>query len=163
MPENVARAVGLIVGAFLLLPVASEAQAVPKTWDEAALASALIPPPVASAIIKQVPAEYYYRMRERVMYRIYPVYASKAEPRGYLEKLALVEPEITFDAAKLKTEQGWIAAGRDVYRYPIALFPIQMLATLREILERSAVPPARDGTYPHLRDVLQLLSEGPNR
>jgi hypothetical protein len=89
-------------------------------------------------------------MRERVMYRIYPVYASKAEPRGYIEKLALVEPEITFDPAKLKTEPDWIAAGRDVYRYPIALFPIQMLATLREILERSAVPPARDGTYPHL-------------
>ena len=63
---------------------------------------------MAGAIIKQVQAAYYYRMQERVMYRIYPVYASKAEPRGYIEKLALVEPEITFDPAKLKTGMfGW--------------------------------------------------------
>jgi len=126
------------------------AQAIPRTWDEAALSSGQLPPPVASATIKPVPAAYYYGMRERVMYRRYPVYTSKSEPPGYLEKLVLVEPEIAFDPGRLTTEQDWTTAGREVFRYPISLFPIQMLAMFRGILERSNVPPARDGAYPHL-------------
>jgi hypothetical protein len=116
------------------------AQTIPRTWDEKALSTGQVPPPVAAATIKPVPAAYYYRMRERVMYRRYPVYSSKAEPPEYLQKLALVEPEITFDPVKLGSEQDWITAGREVFRYPISLFPIQMLETFRGILDRSHVP-----------------------
>src|SRR5687768_5309021 len=125
-------------------------QTIPKTWDEAALSGSLLPPPVKSANIQQVPADYYYRMPERVMFRRYPVYASGSEPAGYLEMLAQTEPELTFDPAKLKTEQAWVDAGREVFRYPIAARPIQALPALRGILERSGIPAARDGTYPQL-------------
>jgi hypothetical protein len=133
-----------------MFAAAVSAQGIPKTWDDDALSSGQLPPPVASATIKQVSAAYYYRMRERVMHRRYPLYSSKAEPPGYLEKLALIEPEVTFDSARLASEQDWIAAGREVFRYPIGLFPIEMLATFRGILERCRVPSASDGTYPHL-------------
>jgi hypothetical protein len=125
-------------------------QTIPKTWDEAALSASLLPPPVKSAKIQQVPADYYYGMRERVMFRRYPVYASGSEPAGYLQQLAQAEPELTFDPAKLKTEQAWVDAGREVFRYPIAALPIQALPALRGILERAGVPAARDGTYPQL-------------
>ena len=125
-------------------------QTIPKTWDEAALSGSLLPPPVKSANIQQVPADYYYRMPERVMFRRYPVYASGSEPAEYLQQLAQAEPERTFDPARLKTEQAWVDAGREVFRYPIAALPIQALPALRGILERSGVPAARDGTYPQL-------------
>jgi hypothetical protein len=137
---------------FSIVPLL--AQTIPKTWDEVALSSGLLPPPVAGATVKPVPAAYYYRMRERVMYRRYSVYSSKSEPPGYLDKLALADPEITFDPAKIKTAQDWVAAGREVFRYPTRLFPIQQLAVFRDILERSGVPPASDGTYPHLSIVV---------
>jgi RoxA-like, cytochrome c-like len=130
-------------------------QTIPKAWDEAAISSGLLPPPVASANIRQVPAAYYYRMAERVMFRRYPVYSSKSEPAGYLKKLALAEPELTFDSAKLKTEEDWIAAGREVFRYPISAFPAEVLADFRGILERSGVPAASDGTYAQLTLVVQ--------
>ena len=149
-----ARTLRVALGAISFLLVSLQAQTIPKTWDEAALASGVLPAPRAGATVKPVPVSYYYRMRERVLYRRYSVYTSKAEPPGYLEKLVAVQPEITFDPAKLKTERDWIAAGRDVFRYPIGLFPIQMLATFRGILERAGVPPARDGTYPHLSVVV---------
>jgi hypothetical protein len=81
-------------------------------------------------------------------FRRYPVYASGSEPAGYLQQLAQAEPELTFDPAKLKTEQAWVDACREVFRYPITTLPIQALPALRGILERSGVPAARDGTYP---------------
>jgi hypothetical protein len=93
-------------------------------------------------------------MQERVMYRRYPVYASKSEPAGYLAKLALADPEDIFNPARLKTEQDWILAGREVFRSPITLFPIEMLPTFRGILERTGVPVAADGTYPQLSIVV---------
>lgn len=125
------------------------AETVPKTWDEASLASGQVKPPVAGATIKQVPASYYYRMKERVMFRMYPVYSSKAEPPGYLDKLAQCEPEITFDASKLNTEQDWVAAGAQVFRYPISSWPAdKAVPYLRGVMERSGIRPARDGTYP---------------
>jgi hypothetical protein len=143
---------GFAAGVISIAPVL--AQAIPKTWDEAALSSGLLLPPVASASIKQVTAAYYYRMPERVMYRRYPVYSSKSEPPGYLEKLALAEPEITFDPGKLHSEQDWIAAGREVFRYPISIGSIGAITYFRGILEREGVPPASDGTYPQLSIVV---------
>ena len=148
MFRDACKSMLLVVAGFWVWPL--QAQTIPKTWDEQALAGALLPPPVPGVTVKLAPAAYYFRMRERVMYRRYPVYASKAEPGGYLDKLAQAEPELTFDPANLKTEQDWITAGGEVFRYPISLFPVQMLATFRSILEKSGVPAARDGTYPHL-------------
>jgi len=142
----------LVVPFVVVLPAL--AQRIPRTWNEADLSSGLLRPPVAGATVKPVGAEYYYRMRERVMFRRYTVYTSKSEPAGYLEKLALAEPEVAFDSAKIKTDQDWIMAGREVFRYPNALFPIGMLEGFRGTLERAGVPPAGDGTYPQLSIVV---------
>jgi len=107
--------------------------------------------PLASAVVKEVPVSYYYMMAERVIYRRYPVYSSKTEPPGYLAKLAQAEPEIVFDVSRLKTERDWVAAGAEVFRYPISAAPAeQALAYFRGILEQAHVPVARDGTYPQL-------------
>lgn len=127
------------------------AQTIPTTWDEIALSTAQLKPPVASAVVKQVSADYYYRIAERVMYRRYPVYSSKTEPPGYLTKLAQAEPEVVFDINRLKTERDWVAAGAEVFRYPISTAPAeQALPYFRAILEQARVPVARDGTYPQL-------------
>ena len=40
----------------------------------------------------------------RPVYKTYPIYAPGKEPADYLEWLKQQEPEIVFDAAKLKTE-----------------------------------------------------------
>ncbi len=130
------------------------AQEIPKTWNEEAMKSGILNPPVAGVKITRVTQDYYYRMRERVLYRRYPVYCSKSEPSGYLEKLREVEPEVVFDRSRLKTEHDWILAGQEVFRAPITLFPIEMLAPLRGTLERCGVPVAADGTYPHLSIVV---------
>ena len=126
------------------------AQTVPKTWDVAAMESGILKPPVAGATVRRVTADYYYRMRERAVYRRYPVYGSKSEPTGYLAKLALADPEIVFNPVQLKSEQDWILAGQDVFRSPITLLPIEFLPHFRGILERAGVPLAVDGTYPQL-------------
>jgi hypothetical protein len=55
----------LVVAGFWVWPL--QAQTIPKTWDEQALAGALLPPPVPGVTVKLAPAAYYFRMRERVM------------------------------------------------------------------------------------------------
>jgi hypothetical protein len=74
----------LVVPFVVVLPAL--AQRIPRTWNEADLSSGLLRPPVAGATVKPVGAEYYYRMRERVMFRRYTVYTSKSEPAGYLRE-----------------------------------------------------------------------------
>jgi hypothetical protein len=142
------RLILCVVIAAAMLP--ARGQTIPKTWDEKALATGLLPPPVAGAKVTLVTADYYYRIPERVMYRQYPVYAARFEPPGYLAELARKAPEVVFDPAKLKTEDDWIAAGREVFRYPTRFAPVKAMQAWRGILERSGVRPARDGTYPQL-------------
>jgi hypothetical protein len=128
--------------------------AIPRTWDDAAIKSALLPPPAAGVRIEQIASSYYYRMRERVIYRRYPVYASSAEPPGYLTQLAQAEPQVVFDPAGLDAEESWRRAGREVFHAPIRTFPIDLLRTFRGVLERSGIPSAKDGTYPQLTVVV---------
>src|SRR5215471_3984263 len=75
---------------------------IPKTWDEQALRSMELPMPDPAASPNYVSADYYYRIPVRPVYKTYPVYFPEKEPPGYFEKLKKVEPEILFDASKLK-------------------------------------------------------------
>ena len=151
-PLTIVRTLAVSLLCLSVLPGGS--QTVPKTWDAAALASGILTPPAAGTKVTRVTAEYYYRMQERVVFRRYPVYGSNSEPSGYLAKLALADPEVTFNPARLKTEQDWILAGQEVFRSPIALFPIEMLSHFRGILERTGVPVAANRTYPQLSIVV---------
>jgi mono/diheme cytochrome c family protein len=126
----------------------------PHTWVVADIQSGTLPPPVRGATITPIGADYYYRMPEYVMFKRYPVYASGREPAGYLERLSRADPEVTFDPKMLRTDDDWIRAGQEVFRYPIALFPMEQLAVWRDILKACGISPARDGTFPQLSIVV---------
>src|SRR5215510_6459669 len=114
-----------VLGVFFL--VAGQAQkpqnnfppVIPKTWDEQALASVELPLASTGVSPEHIPADYYYRMPVRPIYKSYPIYAPGREPRGYFERLKQLEPEIMFDPAKLKTETDWIKAGELAFDAPI--------------------------------------------
>ena len=117
--------VALVSGVFITRSQAQDASrnsppVIPKTWDDAAVASLQVPLANANASPVQIPADYYYRMPVRPVYRSYPVSAPGKEPRGYLERLSRQEPQIVLDAAKLNTEADWIKAGELAFEAPIA-------------------------------------------
>src|SRR5262245_9890496 len=92
---------------------------IPRTWDEEALSTVELPLASTGVSPEHIPADYYYRMPVRPIYKSYPIYAPGREPRGYFERLKQLEPEIMFDPAKLKTEADWIKAGELVFEAPI--------------------------------------------
>ncbi len=127
---------------------------IPRTWDEEALASLEVPLPDPSFSPVAIPADYYYRMPVRPIYKSYPVYAPGKEPRGYLEQLSQQEPEVVFDAAKLKTEADWIKAGELVFEAPIAYDndPVSVVRVpdIRNPAwyEKANIPVTKDGSMP---------------
>lgn len=88
---------------------------IPKAWNEEALQSMTLPLAGLNTPIKYAPADWYYRIPERVIYRGYPVYQPKSEPPNYLNFLSAQEPEVVFDASKLNTESDWLRAGESVF------------------------------------------------
>ena len=164
-----AKAVGLFTFAFLALLSSvvfinrSQAQeagrnsppVIPKTWDDEAVASLEVPLAEASASPVQIPADYYYRMPVRPVYKSYPVYAPGKEPRGYFERLTQQEPEIVFDPAKLKTEADWIKAGELVFEAPIG-YENDLFGSIVRVpdvrnpawYEKANIPVTNDGIMP---------------
>src|SRR5262245_51709273 len=88
---------------------------IPKTWDDEAVAALEVPLADPRYSPAQVSSDYYYRMPVRPIYKSYPIYAPGKEPPGYLDWLERQEPEIVFDAARLKTDADWILAGELVF------------------------------------------------
>jgi hypothetical protein len=97
--------------------------AVPRTWDDAAMATLEVPLAEARYSPVHVTSEYYYRIPVRPIYRTYPRYRPGNEPAGYMKWLRDREPEIVFDVSRLKTEQDWVRAGELVFHYPVDLSP----------------------------------------
>lgn len=138
---------------------------IPKTWDDAEMAALEIPlaNPVGSP--KQVPADYYYRVPVRPIYKSYPVYAMGHEPTGYLESLKQKDPMIYWDdkghAPKLKTDADWINAGEAVFDAPIFDGGIggsestDLYVRDPKFLEMTGAPVAGDGTLPYFRYVVK--------
>src|SRR5262249_19366157 len=88
---------------------------IPKVCDDAAIASVTSPLAVADATPVQIHSKYYYGIPVRPIFKSYPVYRPDREPAGYLEWLKQQEPQIVFDASKLKTKDDWIRAGEIVF------------------------------------------------
>src|SRR5437762_13873816 len=119
---------------------------IPKTWDDEAVASLEVPLADPRYSPVHVSSDYYYRMPVRPIYKSYPIYAPGKEPPGYLEWLKQQEPEIVFDAAKLKTESDRIRAGELVFNAPIAYQDASSSPFLdRRFYEQAAMPVAKDG------------------
>src|SRR5207245_11654422 len=120
---------------------------IPQTWDDKAVAELEVPlaDPRYSSV--HVSSDYYYRMPVRQIYKSYPIYAPGKEPPGYMEWLKQQEPEIVFDAAKLKTKSDWIRAGELVFNAPIAYQDASSSPFLDpRFYEQTTVPVAKAGT-----------------
>ena len=85
---------------------------IPKTWDDAAIASVTLPLAVADASPVQIPSKYYYGIPVRPIYKSYPVYHPTKEPPGYIDHLKQQEPVIAFDPSTLKISQRLDQGGR---------------------------------------------------
>ena len=131
---------------------------IPTVWDDNAVGSLEIPLADPSASPRHISSEYCYRMPVRPIYRSYPVYRPDKEPPGYLTVLKSKPPEITFDAAKLKTEEDWTRAGEIVFDAPIEFESSGTLySEIRNVTwyERNGVPVTRDGILPFMRYVVR--------
>jgi hypothetical protein len=139
--------------------------AVPRTWDDQAIAELELPlaNPVGSP--KHVSADYYYRIPVRPIYKGYPVYAPGREPPNYKAWLAEQEPQMlwgeaaggTRHAPSLDDEAGWIAAGEMVFDAPIGFSTGNNLPLLGEpaFYESTGIALARDGLFPYQQYVIR--------
>ena len=137
---------------------AQPAVSIPEFWSEELLHDYELPLATPENTPKHVSRDYYYALPQRVLYKSYPIYHPAREPAGYLDTLRTLEPEAAFDAAKLKTEGDWIAAGRDVFEMPIAYNgPIVTMRMVRDSAwyEQHRVPLTANGTMPFARYVVR--------
>jgi hypothetical protein len=137
-------------------PSCPSSTAIPRTWDDAALASLELPLADASATPVHAPAEYYYRIPVRPIYKAYPVYAPDREPPGYMDWLGRQEPVVFWDdkgnRPPLASAADWIRAGKAVFEAPIQRdsYPVAMVRD-PAFNRATNMPVARDGTSPFLR------------
>ena len=130
---------------------------VPRAWDSNELASFELPLVNAEASARHVSPDYYYRIPVRSIYKSYPIYAPGHEPQGYLAWLGQQEPEIIFDASRLRSDDEWIAAGEAVFDAPIgygATFKLSQVRD-RDWYDRNHVPVTRDWVMPFSRYVVR--------
>lgn len=131
---------------------------IPKTWDEAALATLELPLPGASFAIRHLPADYYYRIPVRKVYRDYPIYRPDREPPGYWEWLQQQEPQvIEFDPSKLVTKADWVRAGESVFDEVTYIAAAGELAGVRspDWWKATGARTDRDGVFPYGRYVIR--------
>lgn len=135
---------------------------VPHMWDDQAMATVEVPlaNPIGSP--KHVPANYYYRIPVRPIYKSYPIYAPGHEPPGYMDWLKQQEPEVIWGVdpktginhtPSFKTEADWIKAGEIVFEAPITYSGLGEVVPLEVVRDpawwaKVGVRSARDGTLP---------------
>ena len=137
------------------------APAIPKTWDDEAIATLEVPlaDPVGSP--KHVSAEYYYRIPVRPIYKTYPIYAPGHEPPGNMEMLQRQDPQVLWDdrghAPPLKTDADWLKAGEIVFDSAVSFEDESVYSWVHDAkwYERIGFATARDGTIPFLRYVIR--------
>jgi hypothetical protein len=135
---------------------------IPKTWDEAAMASLQVPLATPSASPKHAKAEFYYGLVPRPIYKSYPIYAPGKGPAGYLERLKELEPEVVFDASRLRTAAAWREAGELVFDAAIAYDngAVNGIVTGARVQDpewyrETGTPVTRDGIMPFARYVIR--------
>ena len=130
---------------------------IPKTWDARELASFELPLVHADRSAQHAAPDYYYRLAVRPIYKSYPIYAPGREPAGYLEWLAQQEPELAFDASRLRSDADWLAAGETVFEAPLGYGATFKVATLRDRgwYEQNQIPVTKDGVMPFSRYVIR--------
>jgi len=139
-------------------PATNQAISIPKTWDDQAMMSLQLPPADRSVSPKLISSDYYYRMPVRPIYKSYPIYRPDREPRGYMEELKRKEPQIIFDASKLKSEADWTKAGEMVFDAPIEFeTDTEFFSEIRGMdwFTKNNVPVTSEGVLPNMRYVVR--------
>jgi hypothetical protein len=109
----------LLASALLCSAGFAASSEVPKTWDDAEMQTLELP--LADPAVSRVhaPADYYYRIPVRAIFKSHPVYHPNREPPGYFDELHKLNPELLWDdkgtQPKLQSEDDWIAAGELVF------------------------------------------------
>jgi cytochrome c553 len=126
---------------------------IPRTWDDREVAAFQLPLAQRDRSPSYMNSQDYYKLKARPIYRTYPVYAAGREPAGYFESLLQKEPEVVFDASKLRTKEDWIRAGQLVFEdgtapqvAPPAPLPLPPALQIRA---------SRGGVIPYLRYVIR--------
>jgi hypothetical protein len=112
---------------------------------------------------KQAPADYYYRIPVRPIYKQYPVYAPGREPAGYMAWLKQQEPVIVWDAShkpKLATDADWISAGEIVFSAGGTAADDKGFITMADVqsaawYEHGGIPITKDGVLPFVHYVIR--------
>ncbi len=101
---------------------------IPRTWASKDVADTEVPLAQPDRSPRYLSEQEYYALKVRPIYRSYPVYAEGREPAGYLESLKQKDPEVIFDASKLKTKEDWIRAGKIVFEAENFFLPTTVVA-----------------------------------
>ena len=154
----------LLLGGLMLFAYQSNAQQaqpnrrpnIPKTWVDAEMEELEVPLADPLASPKHISAADYYQIPELKIYKSYPIYAPGKEPPGYLEWLKKQEPQIIFDAGKLKTEADWIKAGEIVFHASRGTAEVTAEHESRNPnwYEKSGTLLTKDGRYPYAQYVV---------
>jgi hypothetical protein len=88
--------------------------AIPKTWDEVALADWAARVAGLNVRPTHISAKEYYSMPVENS-QTYPVYYPGREPDGYWDMLQHVPSKPLIEPEKLKSEADWVEAGRKVF------------------------------------------------
>jgi len=157
-----------VLASALLLPIAitivsgrQQRVAIPRTWDDAAIAAHEVPLAIRPASPKHVSSDYYYRIPVRPIYKSYPVYAFGHEPPGYFESLKQQDPVVLWDdqghAPPLDSQNDWMRAGELVFDAPIAMDSTVLVEDVRNEawLAKTGAPLATNGTLPWLQYVIR--------
>jgi hypothetical protein len=118
---------------------------VPRAWDDKEVARVEVPLAQRDRSPRYLTAEQYYALKVRPIYKSYPAYARGREPAGYREWLKQREPEVIFDASKLRTKEDWIQAGKLVFEAGVSFRPAPAEAPPAERLHAPVSP---DGVLP---------------
>jgi hypothetical protein len=155
----------LVLGVCVAQERRNDMVVIPRTWDDAAVATHEVPLADPAASPKHVSSDYYYRIPVRAIYKGYPVYAPGREPAGYLDWLKRQDPVIVWDdkgnAPPLQSDADWIRAGEIVFAAPTGGRANIAFEDVRNPtwLETTKTPVAGDGTLPWFQYVIRSKGE----
>jgi hypothetical protein len=159
------RAAASVTGlALVIFVVSGDAQRpgpdrpprIPRAWEDAELATLEVPLANAAYSPVHISSADYYKLPVRPVYKSYPIYAPGQEPPGYIEWLQQQEPQVVFDAATLKSESEWVAAGELVFDAPIRYAPLSSRSVRDpQFYSSTRMPVTGDGVMPFQRYVIR--------
>src|SRR5688500_7940882 len=117
----------LVTGIVVIIPAISflgTFNDIPRTWYMKAIKKFHLPPPDSTVKVKYASEEYYNSLPDYVLYKTFPMYIREFEKPGYLDSLRNLEPEIAFDASRLRTPEDWVKAGELVFNWLVAYSPV---------------------------------------